>query len=191
MTPEDARYVESLRRAAERERDSANHRLLVVAALERKVRRLEARVQRGEALFEAALRMGLQCGICEACSRGETCVDPACEMREALTRMARSPEVEEEHPVVRSAERLTLLAENAAPLARVEELEHNDNGCAACPALRFQAERDAVCVEAVRYREALERIDDDGCILTGLECREIASAALAVTSAKEDDRGRA
>lgn len=91
----DAAYVDSLRDAADREKQSADHRALVIGDLAAKLRSCSARIERADAIWEAAIRCGLQLGQCD---HGENCQDPMCELRALLSRTTMPPTMPPEQP---------------------------------------------------------------------------------------------
>ena len=87
----DAAYVESIRDSADRDKQSADHRALVIGDLAHKLRAATARIRRAEAVVEAAIRCGMQLGKCD---HGIDCQDPECELRELLHQFASPPREE-------------------------------------------------------------------------------------------------
>jgi hypothetical protein len=85
----DDAYVQSLRDASEREKQSADHRALVIGDLAAKLRSASARIERADAIWEVAIRCGFQLGQCD---HGEGCQDPMCELRDLLSKTTMPPE---------------------------------------------------------------------------------------------------
>jgi hypothetical protein len=82
----DDAYVQSLRDASDREKQSADHRALVIGDLAAKLRSASARI---EAIWEVATRCGFQLGQCD---HGKGYQDPMCELRDLLSRTTMPPE---------------------------------------------------------------------------------------------------